>query len=251
VPAGQQWVIDRVFVLGSALGTAPALARVTFYANAGTLPGGELFSQAATPVTPNNYSIPITGAPALTPGAYWLSVQAIGGVINTDMWFWRDSVSQAGNPAAWRNPGGGVGTSCIDWQVKSICFPGSKPDQAFTLGGTSSTYTPPPPPNSFTLGKPKLNKKKGTAMLPVSVPGAGNLTLTGKGVVKQRPASASLSRVVGAAGTIKLLVKPKGKTKRKLHRTGKVKVKVKITFTPTGGTPNSQFKKIKLRKLLP
>jgi hypothetical protein len=114
-----------------------------------------------------------------------------------------------------------------------------------------TTFTALPvqkPSNAFTLGKPKLNKKRGTAKLPVTVPGAGNLTLAGKGVVKQRPALAS--RAVSAAGTVKLLVKSKGKKKRTLDRTGNVKVKVKVTYTPTGGSPSTQTKRIKLIKRL-
>jgi hypothetical protein len=104
------------------------------------------------------------------------------------------------------------------------------------------------PSNAFSLGKPKLNKEKGTAKLPVTVPGPGNLTLAGKGVVKQRPAL--VSRAVSAAGTVKLLVKSKGKKKRTLDRTGNVKVKVKVTYTPTGGSPNTETKRIKLIKRL-
>ena len=47
-----------------------------------------------------------------------------------------------------------------------------------------------------------------------------------------------------------LVVKPKGKTSRKLNTTGKATVKVNITFTPTGGAPNTVTKKIKLKKTL-
>jgi hypothetical protein len=47
---------------------------------------------------------------------------------------------------------------------------------------------------------------------------------------------------------VKLLVKPKGKLKSKLATTGKAKVKVKVTFTPTGGTAKSSTKRIKLIK---
>ncbi len=105
----------------------------------------------------------------------------------------------------------------------------------------------------FRLGKVKLHKDKGTATIPVTVPGPGKVTLTGKGVVKQRPASGArgaLARAVGKAGKVKLLVKAKGKRKRTLNRNGKVKVKVKVTVTPTGGTRGSQTKRIKLKKTL-
>ena len=46
------------------------------------------------------------------------------------------------------------------------------------------------PPNNFTIGKKKLNKKKGTATIQVTVPGAGKLTLSGKSLKPQRPAHA-------------------------------------------------------------
>jgi hypothetical protein len=106
------------------------------------------------------------------------------------------------------------------------------------------------PPNAFTLGKPKLNTKKGTANEPVTVPGPGDLTLSGKGVATQRPARAAASRAVSAAGPVMLLVKPKGKIRRKLNQTGQEKVKVTVTYVPTGGSPNAQTKTINLRKKL-
>jgi hypothetical protein len=102
------------------------------------------------------------------------------------------------------------------------------------------------------FGKVKLNKKKGTALLPVTVPSAGTLSIGGKGVVKKR---SGLARALGAllkkvpkAGTYNLKVKAKGKKKAKLFDTGKVKVKAVITFKPTGGAKVTDTKKIKLKK---
>ncbi len=118
--------------------------------------------------------------------------------------------------------------------------------------------TPPPPclqasvstpSNEFSFGKLKLNKRKGIATLTVDVPGPGAVVLSGNGLVKQRPAAEAIaSKAVGAAGKMKLLVKPKGKKKRKLSETGKVKVKAKVTYTPIGGAPNTESKRIKLKK---
>src|SRR5215210_1268344 len=99
------------------------------------------------------------------------------------------------------------------------------------------------PVNTLRAGKPKLNKKKGTARIPVTVGDAGQLRLSGKGV---KTASARESKAVAGPGTVKLTVKPKGKTRSKLNSTGKATVKVKITFTPNGGVPNTVKKKIKL-----
>jgi NHL repeat len=110
------------------------------------------------------------------------------------------------------------------------------------------------PSNAFSFGKVKLNKKKGTATLTVNLPGAGVITLTGKGVKAVKRAGgrgqARLAKAVTGPGAVKLAIKPKGKTKKTLSKKGKVKVKVTVTFTPTGGDANAQLKKIKLRKTL-
>jgi hypothetical protein len=104
----------------------------------------------------------------------------------------------------------------------------------------------------FSFGKLKRNLERGTAILPVTVPGAGTLALTGKGVVRQQ-ASTSRARsgkaeAVASTRTVKLLVKPNGKAKGKLSRRGKAKVKPVVTFTPSGGPAVAQPKKIKLVK---
>lgn len=114
----------------------------------------------------------------------------------------------------------------------------------FPVTATETTTTP----GAIKLGKPILDKARGTAIEPVYVPDPGKLILRGKGVVKQRTSRASASRAVSAAGVVNLLVKAKGKKKHKLAKTGKVKVKVKITYTPTGGKPSTRTKKITLKK---
>lgn len=52
------------------------------------------------------------------------------------------------------------------------------------------------------------------------------------------------------AGTASLLIKAKGKQKRKLYDKGKVKLNPAITYTPTGGNPSTQSLKVKLKKKL-
>ena len=116
-------------------------------------------------------------------------------------------------------------------------------DQGEISSGWSLTLTAPV--NTVTAGKPKLNTHNGTAQVPVTVGDAGNLALSGKGV---KPASARESKAVAGPGTVKLKVKPKGKTVQKLNSTGKATVKAKITFTPNGGASNTITKKIKLKK---
>jgi hypothetical protein len=108
---------------------------------------------------------------------------------------------------------------------------------------------------NFSFGRLKRNKKRGTATLTVEVPGPGTLVLVGKGLVKQRlgPASraaSALAKAVSAAGQVKLTVEPKGKKRRRLDGTGTVKVKPKVTYTPSGGLPNTKARRIKLSKRL-
>lgn len=86
-----------------------------------------------------------------------------------------------------------------------------------------------------------MKSNRGTATLPVTVPGAGVLTLTGEGVFKQ-------NKTLKAATTAKLLVKAKGRRRRALARTGKLKVKTKVTFAPTSGIANAKSRKLTLRK---
>jgi hypothetical protein len=100
------------------------------------------------------------------------------------------------------------------------------------------------------FGKPKLNKRRGTALLAVTVPGSGRLAIGGKGVAEKRRGDGHgrLSVSAIAAGTYRLRVKAAGKALRKLLDTGKVKVKAVVTFVPTSGDPVSASKKLKLKE---
>ncbi|MGA9373026.1 MAG: hypothetical protein WBV53_14345, partial [Solirubrobacterales bacterium] len=60
--------------------------------------------------------------------------------------------------------------------------------------------------------------------------------------LKLRPTSA-----VGGPGTIKLRLRLTKHAKRKLRRTGKLKVRARITFTPQGGLANTRTIKLKIR----
>jgi hypothetical protein len=101
------------------------------------------------------------------------------------------------------------------------------------------------PLNSFSLGKVKRNKRKGTATLTVKVPNPGELALSGKGV---KPAGAVAAKTVPAAGKVKLLIRARGKRKRRLNETGTVTVRPKLTYTPTGGDRRTRSRKLTLKK---
>jgi sugar lactone lactonase YvrE len=110
------------------------------------------------------------------------------------------------------------------------------------------TQPPPPPPvvsvsNQFKLGKLALNKRRGTATLTVSVPGAGEVALGGRGI-------RLTVAVATGAGDVKLPVKLSGSSARRLARTGKARVRVLVLFEPAGGDPRIQGKPAVLEKRL-
>lgn len=116
------------------------------------------------------------------------------------------------------------------------------PDTDFRVNASAQIE----PTSDIKLGKAK-SKANGTAVLPVTVQNPGVLTASGGGIAKVST-SATEAKQVTAAGTVKLKIKAKGLKKRQLSRKGKVKVNPEITFTPTGGIPNSVFRKIKLHR---
>ena len=90
------------------------------------------------------------------------------------------------------------------------------------------------------LGKPKLRPHSGTALLPVSVPDAGMVTLGGEGLVRA-------SLLARAAKSMTLPVRPKGTKRQQLHRAGRVAVRARVRFTPLRGPAVVRTKKIVLR----
>jgi hypothetical protein len=104
------------------------------------------------------------------------------------------------------------------------------------------------PTNSFTPGAVTRNKKKGTATLAFNLPNPGDFSGLGHGA-QVASTGAATSKAV-PAGIATLVVKAKGKKKRKLNEKGKVKLNLAVTFTPTGGDPSTQSVKVKLKKRL-
>lgn len=109
--------------------------------------------------------------------------------------------------------------------------PATPPDQP---------VSPSPPSNRFGFNRAELNRRRGTARLPITVPGPGTLVLYGRGVVKQR-------KTATAAGAVSLPVRARGHRRRLLAR-GRVKVRVKVIFTPTGGSARRKSKTLLLRR---
>lgn len=99
------------------------------------------------------------------------------------------------------------------------------------------------PANTFTLGKLKRNKKKGTAkqVVILPLPDAGSVTIKGKGLKTK-------TRFVTGTDRLKLPVLAKGKKRKALKRKGKVKIKAQVTYSPSGNAVTTLKKKLKLLK---
>jgi hypothetical protein len=93
--------------------------------------------------------------------------------------------------------------------------------------------------NAFTIGRPILNRRKGTARLPVTLPGAGTLIATGSGV---------FTKPVAGPETVTVPVRATGRKRRALNRDGKVALKLTVTFEPRGAPPRAQTVRLRLRK---
>ena len=128
--------------------------------------------------------------------------------------------------------------------------------------GASATFTTPAsgrlnvqatfvPDNNFALARTMRNKKKGTATLIFDLPNPGQLVGMGKGA-KLTVTSPKTQGSVPAPGSgpSQLLVKAKGKKRATLNNTGKVKLSLAVTYTPTDGDPNTRSLKVVLKKKL-
>jgi hypothetical protein len=117
-------------------------------------------------------------------------------------------------------------------------------DAAYFPGLDAVSIQSTPPSNAFTKGTLTFNKKKGTASLAITVPGAGTLTA---GLAKKiGPTTVTAT----AAGIVNVPLKAVGQGLKALKKKGKLSAEVPVTFTPTGGTASIQTFKVTLKKKL-
>lgn len=108
-------------------------------------------------------------------------------------------------------------------------------------GGTvSQTGTVTVVAGKLKFGKVKLNKKKGTALVSVTVPAAGTLTVSGKGFTK-------VTKKAGAAKTLKVNLKAKGPTAAALATVGKATLESTFKFKPSNGAVITKPRKVVLK----
>jgi hypothetical protein len=137
-----------------------------------------------------------------------------------------------GNTVRWRNGNLAVGGSGV--------FGGQAMNSRLNISAVFE------PSNTFTLSPVTRNKKKGTAVVTITVPNPGKLSGGGKGV----KFIGGLPKQAVPAGPTLLRIKARGRQKRKLRTTGKVKLRVTLGYTPTGGAQSTQTLKLKLKRTL-
>ena len=243
VPEGQVWTIEAVEGLGFANGGSAGTntGRVRLYSDGGLAPAAELFNQSGivlgggtcTPGAQCDFSAPVSAAPALAPGTYWVSIQSVQG---SPGYGWRQAVNPPqfsyGLSAVYRNPGGGYPDSCLTFTALLDCglvSAGDGRDLYLRIHGKVVD-------SRFTLGQVTLAGKN--LKLPATFPAPGRVSIKGKGI---KPAKKSVN-----GGSTALKVKPKDGVKRKLARGKNAKVRIGVTFTATGGVAVKQTVKVRI-----
>jgi virginiamycin B lyase len=125
----------------------------------------------------------------------------------------------------------------------------------FAGGGEQIERIAPPsaPVNTFIFG-PGEATSAGDAQLPVEVPGPGLIELrrlalvTGGGRTVRLPLASPVGATATTCGTTSLKLRLRGAAAKRIRQGGAVELKVRATFTPTGGSPDTVTETVVLRK---
>ncbi len=206
--------------------------------------GGDLNSAGATVGSPDLPNHPIVlRSPEALAGPRLSGTPAVGRPLTCTAATWAADIPGA---QLYRAPQ----TTGIEWTRDGTTVPGaagagftpsssgtyacraSASNFAGTGAVTSAAFVVPPAaaplPPGFRIGKLVKNKKKGTAILTVAVGSAGTVVLEGHAVKRVS------ARPKGAA-KLKLEIKPRGGARKSLANRGRAKLKLSVTFTPSGG----------------
>ena len=141
----------------------------------------------------------------------------------------------------WDGPNGIARARLDGTDVDRKFVPGPGPAMAIAVSSSQIFWSRPETRPAFKLHKPTRHKRRGTATLPVDVlAGPGQLAVAGQGL-------RAVSKTVESGTALEsLAVKPKGHKRRKLKRSGHVRVMGDVTFTMTGADPRTRSRSFKL-----
>jgi hypothetical protein len=226
VPPGEVWHPEHLFVDGAASG--PATSTDSYFQinqNLGTPPtlATDLYAQVLSSgpgATYPDLDLDIHVGYVLPPGSYWLSARAqlpLGP--SSNRWFWQANDEQFGELALWQE-NGAYGTGCVDSLKprRTVCQPGSPPDQSFRIDGVRT-------PAEIHVVKAKA-RRHGHLRLMLELPSCCALRAKSK---RMRVAPGPGPRDIGPY-TIEL--KPKRPTLARLERGETVVAKVTLTTNP-------------------
>jgi hypothetical protein len=143
-----------------------------------------------------------------------------------------------------------AGVNAIGWNKAAGGGNENPPGDNNPPGGGDNTPPPPAkkPSNQFSVPKTAISSKNGSATVSVKLPGKGKLVLLGN--AKSGKKTIKVGRVVltaSKAGTFKLTLKPGKAAKALLKSKGSLKVTLKLTYTPTGGSAKSSTRTVTLK----
>ena len=180
VPAGQTWNVQSIDADGVYFnGAGPATSwNVFIYTNSGGLPGTQVYSTLNQAVTQVGTTFTVNLAPAavLAAGTYWIEIQANMTFGTQGEWGWTDRTVLSNNPAAFQNPGGGLGV-CMTWMPKlaNCITTAGGPDQVYRINGTTGGGgTPSPTPTASPTPTPTATANQCTTY--TTATGTGTIT---------------------------------------------------------------------------
>jgi hypothetical protein len=127
-------------------------------------------------------------------------------------------------------------------------FPQAEGPPPPTPPATLPPLTEPPPSNDFSV---RTGHAGGATVIVVVVPGPGTVTAR-QASPRPRAAAGALvkpARAVAArAGRVRLRIRPTRAGRRALRRKRSIAVRMKLTYTPTGGAAHSTFKRVRVKR---
>jgi hypothetical protein len=186
-------------------------------------------------------ALPATGQLCYTAGSSESRIDCVGwGCIVTPV-----------DPSLQRVPAPPDGQSLQRQGVSSSVFQLAQPTpKAQNVAGSSAAACPGGggPSNVFSI-KGAKSLKNGSVTVTVKVAGAGVVTAKDAGSGKKRFKTVKVT--ASGAGKATLTLKPSAAARKAIAKHGKLNVKARITFAPTGGTPASHTTNVVFKKPKP